>query len=151
MKNIIVCDIDGCCIESSERLPFFLAGDLDSYHENHALDKPLIQGVEIYRMFLANPLFRVLFVTARCEDARDYTLMQLQDFISPAITNDQLLMRPRGVYRDVLPDHAMKPKLLEEKGYKLDEVFMAFDDMRKTVAEWRSLGIVCYQTAVGEN
>lgn len=150
MQNVIVADIDGCCIHSEERLPFLLAGDYDKYHENHELDEPIPQGVAVYRKFLSDPDYRFFFVTGRQERAREYTLDQLHRWVSPSISPSQLLMRPNSITGDHMHDTVLKPYLLELQGIRPSHIFMVFEDRNSIVSMWRSLGCVVYQTAFGE-
>ena len=150
MKNVIVADIDGCCIHSEERLPFLLSGDLDGYHKNHPLDEPIPQGVVVYKKFLSDPDYRFYFVTGRSEAGREYTLKQLREWISPTITSAQLLMRPDNLTPAHMHDTILKPYLLELENISLPQIFLVFEDRNSMVSMWRSLGLVCYQPAFGD-
>ena len=146
--NVIVADIDGCCIFSEHRIPFLLDGDVDSYHRNHVYDRAIDQGVVVYRKFLNDPAYRMFFVTARSENARAYTLSQLRGFVSPDIRDDQLLMRPKDEHPSAKEhDAVLKPRLLREKGILPHHIFLVFEDSSSVVKMWRTLGVVCYQTA----
>jgi len=149
-KNVIVADIDGCCICSEERLPFFLSNDLKGWNDNHHLDTPIPQGVEIYRKFLSDSDYRFYFVTGRPEMARALTLQQLKKYVSPSIISAQLLMRPDAITGDHMHDDILKPYLLELEGILPKDVFLVFEDRNRVVSMWRSLGVVCYQTAFGD-
>lgn len=151
-KRLIIADIDGCCIDSLDRIPLIKNDDFTAYHKAWRTDKPIPQGVAIYRMFLDNPQqYKVLFITSREELAREYTLKQLQAWVRTSITDDQLLMRPTGVYSKELPDTVLKPMLLKEAGYSTKDVFLVFEDRNSMVKVWRDVyGVMVYQTAEGD-
>lgn len=147
-KNIIVADIDGCCIDPEHRIPHFLAGDLDTYHSMWKQDSPIDPGAFIYRTLLERgDEFRFVFVTGRPESAREYTLHQLQEHVHEGIRDSQLLMRPPG---EEMHDTELKPLLIERAGLDLRDIFMVFEDRNSIVAMWRSRGITCYQTQIGD-
>lgn len=153
-KNVIVADIDACCIDITERLPHYLNGDEDTFHDNFHLDSPIPQGTAIYKKFLHDPDYRFVFVTGRPERARDYTLTQLRSFIDPFILSSQLLMRPEDptdlLSDPKLPDSDLKPLLLLNAGIAMADIFIVFDDRQSVVDNFRQLGIVVYQTAAIE-
>jgi hypothetical protein len=149
-RPVIVADIDGCCVFSEDRLPFLLGGDVDAWNKNHHLDRPIEQGVAIYRKFLEDDDYRFFFVTGRPERAREVTLHQLHKWISPRIQGTQLLMRPDHVTGDDLHDTELKPLLLKQRGISPEDIFVVFEDRNSVVSMWRSLGVVCYQTAFGD-
>lgn len=149
MSKIIVADIDGCCLDPTKRLHHIKAEDWESYHDAWQLDTVIPQGSLIYRVLNSLPHYRLLFVTAREERAREYTLHQLQKHVSTGIMNSQLLMRPNDDYdtRGGTPDYVLKPQLIRAAGYTYDDIFMVFEDRQTMVDEWRRLGCVVYQTA----
>ncbi len=150
-KNIIVADIDGCCLDPEHRIPHFLAGDLDAYHAAWRHDSAIDPGVVIYQMFLARAdQYRFLFVTGRPESAREYTISQLQDHVHAGIEHSQLLMRPSHITGADMHDTDLKPMLIELAGYSLRDIFMVFEDRNSIVSMWRSRGITCYQTQLGD-
>ena len=148
-KNLIIADIDGVCIDPSARIPFYKAKDWEGYHYNWQSDVVIPQGAVIYRMLNGNPYYKLLFVTAREERAREYTLHQLQKHVSVGITNDQLLMRPNNDYdgQGGTPDYVLKPRLVQDAGYRIEDIFLVFEDRQRMVDEWRRLGCIVYQTA----
>ena len=149
-RNVIVADIDGCCVFSEHRIPFLLEGDDDSYHQNHIYDKPIEPGVVVYRKFFTDPDYRFYFVTARDERARDYTLRQLKAWVHPDIENKHLLMRPTGGPAEDLHAARLKPALLRAVGVEAQDIFLVFEDQTSTVKAWRKQGVVVYQTAFGD-
>lgn len=150
-RNIVVADLDGCCVDPAHRIHFYLSGDMEGYHAAAHLDKPIYQGVLLYQMLLVMPGLDFVFVTARQERARSYTLPWLREYISPKIRNDQLLMRPNHLFRKEKSDADLKPELIQASGRQLEKIFLAFDDNQSVVDRWRSLGITCYQPAVANH
>lgn len=150
-KNVIVADIDDCCININERLAHYLAGDHDKFHTEHHLDAPIAQGIAVYQKFLNDPNYRFYFVTGRPDLAREYTLAQLREWIDPNITSEQLLMRPNDVPSAKMHDSELKPLLLANVGVSIEEIFIVFDDRQTVVNKFRSLGCVVYQTALGNH
>jgi len=151
-KNLIVLDIDGCVIDSEDRLPHFLNGDRKTYDELYHTDKTIPAGYLVYSMFLdmirENPALICLFVTGRSELCREYTLKQLSDlFGSSTVDKSMLLMRPLGAEKE--HDTVLKPRLVEEAGYSLDQILLVVEDRDSTVAMWRERGVTCWQTQPG--
>lgn len=154
MRQIVVFDIDGCCLDPSERLPHLISGDYETYLKMWETDKPIRQGVAIYSAFLMSPAYTCLFITSRSEGDRANTTTQLTRLFGP-----QLMQRARILMRDNdyeggrtrnVSEYDIKPMLLQEAGYKLSEVFLAFDDRDIVVKGWRDRGVTCYQTDYGD-
>lgn len=150
MPKLIIADIDGCCLDPNERIHHFLNDDIATYHANWHVDTPIAQGVAMYRMLINNPEYQLVFVTGRQEAAREYTLTQLQVHVDSSITSSQLLMRPNHISGKDIHDTDMKPILINEAGYKLEDIFMVFEDRNSVVDMWRQRGITCYQTQLGD-
>jgi hypothetical protein len=49
---------------------------------------------------------------------------------------------------DFTPDEELKRQWIEE--YKLEHILCIFDDRKKVVDMWRSLGLTCFQVAPGD-
>lgn len=141
-RHVVVLDIDGCLIDSSARLPHLLAGDRKIYDALHPMDKTIPAGVLIYRMLLASN-YHCVFVTSRCENAREYTLDQLQTALAVDRQSINLLMRPMG--ENDTDDAVLKPRLLKEADYDLSEIILAIEDRTATVEMWRANGVNCWQ------
>ncbi len=146
MANLVIMDIDRCVLDPSARIGHYLSGDIDTYEAMWETDKPIPQGLYIYRTFLNDPQWKCLFITSRREWARDTTMQQLWDLFGDV--EFELLMRPVCVDKGSKNDAEIKPWLLKEHGYDVKDVFIAFDDRQDVVDEWRRLGVVCYQTDV---
>ncbi len=139
-KSVVIMDIDGCLLDSSKRLPLLLAGDRDAYDAAHHTDIPYPAGVAVYETLLQR--YTCLFVTSRIESAREYTKTHINRHLRYLVPDSQLLMRPDG---DRTPDAQLKPRLIAESGYELEHILLAVDDSDEMVAEWRRLGIECWQ------
>ena len=147
--HIIICDIDGVCVDADHRLPYLMSGDRESYIKAAVDDKPLTPGCVIYRKFLNDKNYKLLFVTSRKDvlNYRQVTLNQIRNFVSQEIEDWQLLMRPADSDFYTVPDAVLKPLLVEELGIKIEDIFLVFEDRDSTVKGWRDLGCIVYQTA----
>lgn len=149
-RTLIVLDIDGCLVDSFDRLPHLLQGDRATYDNLYHTDKVIPAGYLVYSMFLDtavdNPAMKCLFITSRSECARGYTTNQLQALFGLDFPVDQrtLLMRPVG--ENNTPDAELKPRLLAEAGYTPDDVLLVVEDSASMTAHWRSLGVTVWQT-----
>jgi hypothetical protein len=150
-KNLIILDIDGCLVDSEERLPHFLNGDRETYDNLYHTDKTIPAGHVVYGMFLDmvrdTQSLEYLFVTGRSELCREYTTLQLQELFGFQIDQSKLLMRPLDSEKE--HDTVLKPRLIEEAGYSLDRILLVIEDRDSTVAMWRERGITCWQTQPG--
>ena len=143
-RSIFVLDIDGCLIDSFDRLPHLLQGDRAKYDELHPTDKTIPAGVAMYRMLLCvHGVERCLFITSRSESGREYTLRQLEAALQLDLEY-RVLMRP--IDEDATPDTELKPRLLAEAGFSPNDVLLVVEDSATMNAHWRSLGITCWQT-----
>lgn len=143
-KRVIVFDIDGCLIDSFDRLPHLLQGDRAKYDELHPTDRTIPAGVVVYSALLKDPHLECVFITSRSECSRAYTEQQLMLSLGAPVMASRLLMRPLG--EDHTPDTELKPRLLAEAGYTPDQVLLVIEDSATMNAHWRSLGITCWQT-----
>lgn len=148
MKNVIIGDIDGCVLDSEHRIEHYIGGDMQKYHALHMHDTPMPACIAIYRKFLHDPNYKFYFITGRDEVARDYTLKQLRHHITPCISTTQLLMRDQ-LKHDTLHDTELKPLLIQQQGFKLENILFAIDDRDSVVAAWRALGVTCLQPQLG--
>ncbi len=145
-KSLVILDIDGCVVDSDHRLPHLLAGDRETYNKLHPQDTAMHAGRYIYTLLKSFGHCDILFVTGRREDAREFTLAQLNAVLGSEVEDWQLLMRPIG---DERHDTELKPWLIEEAGWSLDKILMVIEDRDSTVAMWRERGITCWQTQPG--
>lgn len=143
-KNVVIFDIDGCLVDSFDRLPHLIEGDRAKYDELHPTDRTIPAGAVVYGLLLTHPHLDCVFITSRRECAREYTEKQLMAALGPGVMSCKLLMRPMG--QDDVPDVELKPRLLLDAGYALEDVLLVVEDGAKMNAHWRSLGITCWQT-----
>lgn len=152
-KNVIVMDIDGCIVEPHPvRITHLEAGNWDKYHEMHVFDSIKPVGQVVYRKFLEDSAFRCVFVTGREELARKYTEKILIEALGVLALGVPLLMRPNDnrVNENGPHDTVLKPTLLRDHGFLLEDIFLVFEDRQSVVDMWRSLGITVYQTQPGD-
>lgn len=143
-RRLVVLDIDGCLIDSFDRLPHLLQGDRETYDKLHPTDRVIPAGQMIYQMLLRwNAQFDCVFITSRSACAREYTLNQLTAALNLSRSEITLLMREVGCDE---PDVVLKPRLLAEAGYDPEDVLLVVEDSATMNAHWRSLGITCWQT-----
>jgi hypothetical protein len=152
-KNIIVMDIDGCCVDPAQRLPYLKAGDYAKYDSLWYTDEAIPQGIATYKFFLQDPNYRCVFITSRGEYTRKETLWILAKYFGPLIDRAIVLMRNNdflgnGADSNV-PENLIKPYLLKRAGMAVEDVFLAFDDRDACVQGWRDVGVICYQLAPG--
>lgn len=142
-RYVVIFDIDGCLVDSDTRLPVLLDGNRPGWNALHHTDTAYPAGRTIYTLLIHSPGIHCVFVTSRQESSRDYTLAQLEQLLGVARTDIHLLMRPIG--EDATDDVVLKPRLIEEAGYILDEILLVIEDRDQTVEMWRSKGIECWQ------
>lgn len=149
--NVVIFDIDGCCIESDHRLPHLIAGDRATYDSLHLEDSEITAVARVYRMLLGAPDLLCLFVTSRRECAREYTSNQLRALFGDKFLPENLLMRPieEEMGTDT-PDAILKPRLVAERGYQPSDILFVIEDRNSMVARWRELGVVVMQPRPGD-
>lgn len=144
-KPIVVMDIDGVVIDCKERIGYLLEGDVETYHKLWYTDKPILAGVSIYNLLLAQDNLRCVFVTSRDERrAREYTEEQLRYFLNVGSKKLEIIMR--NAADENKPDTVYKVRALKKIGATLSEVILVFEDRDSTVRAWRDLGVTVYQT-----
>jgi len=143
-QKYLLLDIDGCLINSAHRDGAFLSGNMDVYHDLHVNDTYIPQGVEVYNALMSIPFLKTYFVTARGEEARDYTEKQLEKVITKPY---KLLMRPVLDRRKTIE---LKPEMVIKARIPFSDIFMVIEDQNSMVKKWRELGVVCYQPADGD-
>lgn len=143
MKYAIL-DIDGCCLDINERLPYLLSGDYKTYMDLYRTDKPIKQGVHIYTMLMKDPNINCVFVTARNDGIREQTEEQLA-MLFPGL-DYALLMRPENCHE---LDAHIKLRLIKDYCGDYSNVFIAFDDRPAICEAYRNVGIVAYCTDEG--
>lgn len=153
-KKYVICDIDGCLVDSSGRARYYFSGEYDKYFSRVHEDLPIPQGVFVYRAFYFDPQFHLLFITSRRDDKRyrQQTLDQLRQWVGADIHDHQLLMRTKDyIEPNRVPDREYKWDRVMRLGLDPKQIFMAFDDTLDVVEMWRSNGIVAYHTQHNPN
>lgn len=140
-RSLLVFDIDGCLVDSFDRLPHLLQGDRETYDKLHPTDRVIPAGAAVYRTLILN--HNCVFITSRSACAREYTLDQLTASLNLNRSDITLLMREVGCNET---DVVLKPRLLAEAGYAPEDVLLVVEDSATMNAHWRSLGITCWQT-----
>jgi hypothetical protein len=80
--------------------------------------------------------------SGRSDEAREQTIDWIEAFNIP---HDHLRMRAAS---DFTPDEDLKRQWIAE--YDLALILCLFDDRKKVVDMWRSLGLTCFQVAPGD-
>lgn len=91
---------------------------------------------------------KVIFMTARPEEARAYTMNQLRALL-PAVRDHQLLMSASS---SPISGSEFKPRLeqLLKAGILPGRILLVFEVRSALVKAWRKLGVTCYQTSFGD-
>lgn len=144
-KFIAVFDIDGCCIDSSERWLRY-GHDRKEYEDNWELDKPIPAGTAVYLSLMKCGIFG-LFLTARTSSQSVGTYAQL-DTLFPGCEYE-LVMAPNPQSNHSVFKVTALRQYLSSNGLGLDDVLVCFDDNIDVVGAYRDLGLVAYQTAKG--
>lgn len=141
MKDIVVVDVDGTlttlgdrlrCIESKPK-------DYEEFYRRCGEDRPVVEVIRLVNQLSMH--YRIIVCTGRPESCRDATEMWFTD-------NDLschgmlMLMRPDG---DDRPDTVVKPEILSAAIGSLERVAFVLDDRGPMVAQWRDLGLLCFQ------
>lgn len=150
-QDLIVFDIDGVLFNSEHRLQYMKSDTMHKYFKLAVKDTPIAQGIAVCKMFVTNPDYRTIFVTGRGDSLihRVTTLCQLQNHISSRISDYQLIMREWPLADD-LHDVEKKPIMISQAGYRLEDIFMVFEDRNSIVDMWRQRGVTCYQSQPGD-
>jgi predicted kinase len=141
----IIVDIDGTLADCRHRLHHVLPGgkrDWQAFFEAMGDDLPIGPVVDL--VMAAFLEYKIVLSSGRPADHRRETIHWLNLY---GIGFDDLYMRPAG---DTRPDHVVKREMLDkirEDGY---EPFIVIDDRPSVVNMWREAGLICLQTAPGE-
>jgi hypothetical protein len=148
--NIVIADLDGAIalidhrrhwldaerhpeMTSDERWRTFFAqchGDLPNWPVIWTLQDLQMAGYYIH------------IFSGRSDEVREETIDWIKAFNVPY---HHLRMRTAG---DYTPDEELKRQWIEE--YDLAMIMCVFDDRKKVVDMWRSLGLACFQVAPGD-
>ncbi|MEY8212696.1 MAG: hypothetical protein RPT00_10605 [Gammaproteobacteria bacterium] len=149
MNRTIIVDLDGTLAINKHRFHFIDKSsgnkvDWGSYFEACDEDSPNTAVIDTIKA-LKSTGYQVHIFSARGDIVRDKTLQWLEDY---AVPYDKLTLRKMGSYT---PDDELKKQWLLKyyPNYKKD-IFCVFDDRKKVVDMWRSLGLTCFQVAEGD-
>jgi hypothetical protein len=145
-SKYVIFDIDGCCIDITNRLPYLVSGDYATFRRLWRTDKPIEAGVAVYTA-LMDAGFQGVFLTARKHDLEGMTREQLKPLF-PGF-GYHLLMAEK--YHE---DHSQYKidrlkEFLADQGATLDDVLLCFDDNLDVVKRYREAGLKAYLTDEG--
>ena len=136
LTDCYVFDIDGTVALMDGRSPY-------DWHRVGE-DKPNGRVVEIARQLNRNHY--IIFLSGRDGICKPETKKWFEDNLFD-IEYEGLYMRPEG---DNRPDTVVKEELYREYIQGKYNVLAVFDDRKKVVDMWRSLGLTCLQVAEGD-
>lgn len=131
----VLVDLDGTTALHNGRSPY----DMTRVHE----DEPNTAVVDTVRA-MHKYGHRVVFVSARTEEARQDTERWLSDKVR--VPYEVLLLRPNG---DGRKDSEVKYEIFDRFIRNNYAVSFVLDDRDSVVGMWRALGIPCFQVAPG--
>ena len=147
-KDIVIFDLDETLAIIDERLK-------ESSMKNGKINWKRFFSDELIKKDLPNPAviktanlfhqngYKIYIFSGRSETAENATRNWLKD---NRIQYDYLRMRKKNDYR---PDEVVKKEFMKTLSI-LDKVFLIFDDRKKVVKMWRSLGLPCFQVSEGD-
>ena len=147
-KDIVIFDLDGTLAIIDERLK-------ESSMKNGKINWKRFFSDELIKRDLPNPTviktanlfhqngYKIYIFSGRSETTENATRKWLKD---NRIQYDYLRLRKENDYR---PDEIVKKDFLKTLSI-LDRVFLIFDDRKKVVKMWRSLGLPCFQVSEGD-
>ena len=147
-KDIVIFDLDGTLAIIDERLK-------ESSMKNGKINWKRFFSDELIKKDLPNPPviktanlfhqngYKIYIFSGRSETAENATRNWLKD---NRIQYDYLRMRKKNDYR---PDEVVKKEFMKTLSI-LDKVFLIFDDRKKVVKMWRSLGLPWFQVSEGD-
>ena len=147
-KDIVIFDLDGTLAIIDERLK-------ESSMKNGKINWKRFFSDELIKKDLPNPPviktanlfhqngYKIYIFSGRSETTENATRKWLKD---NRIKYDYLRMRKKNDYR---PDEIVKKDFIKKSSI-LDKIFLIFDDRKKVVEMWRSLGLPCFQVSEGD-
>lgn len=134
---VIVCDLDGTAANMTGRSPY----DYSLVHTDKPND-PVRTTVYMFNKVG----YQILYVSGRpgTEECRQASLHWLARHSFP---RGELFMRPDG---DKRPDNEIKREIYKRDIEPLYKVLLVLDDRNRVVAEWRKMGLTCFQVAEGD-
>lgn len=147
--NTIIVDIDGTIARPGERLKYLESDppDWGSFYNDCFDDEPILEIIELVKMFIVKRGYRVVFCTGRRESVRFKTEKWIKNYLGFKPTIDSLLMRSDGDHRR---DVFVKPEMLDKSSVFFSDVLFILEDRNSMVKKWRDLGYTCLQVAEGD-
>jgi predicted secreted acid phosphatase len=143
-QKAIIVDLDGTLCNIEHRMDLFRNKQYKQFESMLIHDEPN----QILGHFLQFARFRgwkLLFVSARTEDARDATKEWLSSHF-PGFEKFPLFLRGR---KDFRLDFEVKRQIYNNEIKPDYDVVLVLDDRSTVVEEWRRLGLQCWQVAEG--
>lgn len=147
-KDIVIFDLDGTLAIIDERLKesSIKSGKINwkRFFSEDLIKKdlPNLPVIKTANLFHQNG-YKIYIFSGRSETTENATRKWLKD---NRIQYDYLRLRKENDYR---PDEIVKKDFLKTLSI-LDRVFLIFDDRKKVVKMWRSLGLPCFQVSEGD-
>lgn len=135
VPRAILVDLDGTTALHNGRSPY----DMTRVYEDDP-NKPVVEAVRAMYKFG----YRVVFLSARTEDARQDTERWLSERVR--VPYEALLLRQIG---DGRRDSQVKYEIFNEHIRNNYAVGFVLDDRDSVVRMWRSIGVPCFQVAPG--
>lgn len=148
-------DIDGTLSDCSHRISHIVQDDVDQFlgvsfykdydkfNELLINDNPFQNVVDLCRLLYQSGE-EIILVTGRSDKYAQLT----QEWLAKNLVSYSLLyMRKEG---DKRPDYVVKREIYFEYIYDRYEVKGVFEDRKRVVQMWRSLGITCHQVQEGD-
>ena len=130
LEDVVICDIDGTIAIMKNRSPF----DWKKVGEDLP-NKVVIEAVK-------NSGYHIIFMSGRDSICRTETENWLRHYFP--VSSWELFMRSNNDNRD---DTIVKRELFFNHVHGKYNPRMVFDDRRKVVVMWRSLGLTCFEVA----
>lgn len=148
-SNTIIVDIDGTISKVGDRLKHIQKDkpDWDSFYNDSFEDAPIMEIIELVKLFKKQKGYRIVFCTGRRESVREITEKWIEKYLGFKPSIDSLLMRPNGDHRH---DTEVKPEQLEKSSVFFSDVLFILEDRNSMVKKWRDLGYTCLQVAEGD-
>lgn len=153
-RPLYIFDIDGTLADCRHRLHYIDKAngsqDWELFYRACTQDKPILPVIETMNSLLYAGA-EIWFFTGRSDIVESQTVQWLERFTKLRFKNrfaSNLMMREQG---DRRPDHEMKKELYEMMFHEDRERLVGvFEDRKRVVDMWRSLGVTCFQVSSGE-
>ena len=146
-KDIVIFDLDGtlAIIDDRRQKAMKPNGKLnwDKFSSDELIrkDLPNVPVIKTAKLFHQGG-FKIYVLSGRSEETKQVTTEWLKKYDVPFHV---LKMR---VKNDTRPDEIIKEEFIFELSI-LENIFLIFDDRKKVVKMWRTLGLPCFQVNEG--